>query len=164
MTARDIDRAVDINLRAPMQLSRAFVHGHLDSGRPGHIVLVGSLAGIVTSPDSRLYNTTKFGLRGFALALRADLADTPVGVTLVAPGFIRDAGMFADSGVVLPRVVRTKSPGDVADAVVKGIESNRGEVFVSPIELRLLATLGSMVPSLSQAAQQRFGVAERRQR
>ena len=51
---------------------------------------------------SSVYAATKFGLRGFALCLRADLAGTGVGVSLVAPGFIRDAGMFADSGRQAP--------------------------------------------------------------
>ncbi len=164
MTAEDIDRAIDVNLRAPIQLSRAFVQSHLEADRPGHIVFVGSLAGIVASPDARLYNATKFGLRGYALALRQDLLDAGIGVTLVSPGFIRDAGMFADSGTQLPAVVRTKSPQDVADAVIEGIETNRGEVFVAPVELRLLATLGGAVPRLSSAAQSRLGVTDRRAR
>ena len=59
---------------------------------------------------SSLYSATKFGLRGFALALRQDLAPHGVGVSLVSPGFIRDAGMFADSGVKLPPGAGTKTP------------------------------------------------------
>lgn len=162
MDAEIIDRALDVNLRAPMQMARAFVQGRLAKGLTGHIVFIGSLSGIVASTETTLYNATKFGLRGFALALHQDLADTPVGVTHVAPGFIRDAGMFADSGVELPAAVRTKSPQDVAAAVIKGIETNRPEVFVAPTELRALATLGGMIPRVAAAAQARSGVNERR--
>ena len=49
-------------------------------------------------PLRRLYAATKFGLRGFALNLREDLRDTGVGVSVITPGAIRDAGMFAERG------------------------------------------------------------------
>ena len=67
-----IDQVLDVNLRAPMVLATTFAQARIADGRPGHIVLVGSLAGIVASPGTRLYNATKFGLRGFALSLRQD--------------------------------------------------------------------------------------------
>ena len=65
--------------------------------RSGHLLFVSSLSGKAASPRASVYNATKFGLRGFALALREDLAgdNAGVGVSLVLPGFIR-AGMFAD--------------------------------------------------------------------
>ena len=62
---------------------------------PGHLVFISSLAGKAGAPGSSVYSATKFGLRGFGLALREDLADKGVGVSVVLPGFIRDAGMFA---------------------------------------------------------------------
>ena len=67
-----IDRALDVNLRAPIQLTRALLPGMLERGR-GHLVFVSSLAGKVAAPGTSLYSATKFGLRGFALGLRQDL-------------------------------------------------------------------------------------------
>ena len=55
------------------------------------------------APASSVYSATKFGLRGFALGLREDLRPHGVGVSVVLPGFISDAGMFADAQVELPR-------------------------------------------------------------
>ena len=49
-------------------------------------VFVASLAGKAASPRGSLYSSTKFGLRGFALGLRADMAPAGVGVSIVAPG------------------------------------------------------------------------------
>ena len=49
-----IDRALDVNLRAPMQLTRALLPGMLQRGR-GHVVLVSSLSGKVASPRSGVY-------------------------------------------------------------------------------------------------------------
>ncbi len=56
----------------------------------------------MAAPASSIYSATKFGLRGFALGLRQDLAPHGVGVSVIAPGFIREAGMFAEAGVKLP--------------------------------------------------------------
>ena len=86
------------------------------------LVFVSSLAGKAASVGSSLYSATKFGLRGFAAGLREDLHGSGVGVTVVFPGFVAEAGMFADSGVGLPRWVGTRTPDQVAAAVVRGIE------------------------------------------
>ena len=61
----------------------------------GHMVFVSSLSGKAATARASLYCATKFGLRGFALGLRDDLRGTGVGVSVVMPGAIRDAGMFA---------------------------------------------------------------------
>lgn len=155
-----VDFVLDVNLRAPIQLAVAFAQRKLAEGRPASIVLVGSLSGLAATPNTRMYNATKFGLRGFAHALRQDLDGTGIGVSLVSPGFIRDAGMFAAGDVDLPPGVRTKSPQDVANGVVKAIESNAAEVFVAPVELRLGATFATVAPGWSAAIQKRMGVAE----
>ena len=95
-----------------MIMSRVLMSGMIERGA-GHIVFVSSLAGKAASPRASIYNGTKFGLRGFALALREDLAGegTGVGVSVVLPGFVRDAGMFADSGANAPPGVGTATPG-----------------------------------------------------
>jgi NAD(P)-dependent dehydrogenase (short-subunit alcohol dehydrogenase family) len=142
-----VDHVLDVNLRAPMLLSTAFAGAR--AGRSGHIVLVGSLQGLVALPEYRLYSATKFGLRGFALSLRPDLAKVGIGVTHLAPGFIRDAGMFADSGIDLPAGVRTRSPEEVGELTAKAIRDDVGEVFVSPPELRFASTLGGLTPGLT---------------
>jgi short-subunit dehydrogenase len=152
----EIDRVLDVNLRAPIVLARALVPAMSRRGQ-GHLLFVSSLAGKVASPQSSLYNATKFGLRGFALALRAELHATGVGVSVVCPGFIRDAGMFADADVKLPTGVGTRSPQDVARAVAQAIERNRGEVDVAPLALRTGAILGSIVPEAAAAITRRVG-------
>ena len=88
--------------------------------RRGHLLFISSIAGKTTVPGNPLYHATKFGLRGFAAALREDLHGSGVGGSCVFPGFIRDAGIFADSGVKLPPGVGTRSPEDVADGVGRG--------------------------------------------
>ncbi len=79
----------------------------------GQLVFICSLNGKAGTPRTSLYCATKFGLRGFALALRTDLLPKGVGVSLVSPGFIRNAGMFADVGAKPPPPLGTSSPEQV---------------------------------------------------
>jgi uncharacterized protein len=155
-TPEEIDRALDVNLRSPIQLSRALVPGMVERGR-GHLVFVSSLNGKVASARSGLYSATKFGLRGFAGGLREDLHETGIGVTVVFPSFIREAGMFADTGVKLPPWVGTRTPDDVAWAVVRGIETGRGEIDVAPLQLRLGVLVSTLAPETSARVQRRLG-------
>jgi short-subunit dehydrogenase len=151
-----IDRALDVNLRAPIQLARALAPAMVAQGR-GHLVFVASLSGLATSPRSSLYSATKFGLRGFALGLRQDLAGAGVGVSVVLPGFVRGAGMFARSGATLPSGVGTRSPDDVGRAVITAVERNRAEVVVAPVPLAVGAYLGGAFPALSARVQRMLG-------
>ena len=155
-TPEQIDRALDVNLRAPMQLTRALVPGMVERGR-GHVVLVSSLAGKVASVGSAVYSATKFGLRGFGAGLRQDLHGTGVGVTVVFPSFVRDAGMYAETEVDLPPWVGTRTPEDVARAVVRGIEENSAEIDVAPLSLRLGAVASALAPGTAARLQRRLG-------
>ena len=156
---REIDRALDVNLRSPMQLARALTPAMVDRGS-GHLVFIASIAGKVSSPGSSLYSGTKFGMRGFAFGLREDLIGTGVGVTTVLPGFIREAGMFHDSGVTLPPWVGTRSPEQVAAAVVKGVETGRAEIDVAPLTVRAGGWVGGIAPAALAALQRRLGGSE----
>jgi len=152
----EIDRALDVNLRAPIQLTRAVLPGMLERGR-GHVVLVSSLSGKAASPRSAIYSATKFGLRGFAAGLREDVEPRGIGVTVVFPGFVRDAGFFAESGVRLPPWVGTRTPEQVAAAVVRGIERERAEVDVAPLSLRVGTRVAGLAPVTIARLQRRLG-------
>ncbi|MGX1887223.1 SDR family NAD(P)-dependent oxidoreductase [Streptomyces sp. NPDC055287] len=156
-TEEQLDRALDVNLRAPVLLSRLLTEHMVARGR-GHIVLVGSISGKAATKSTSLYNATKFGLRGFALALRQELRGTGVGVSLVQPGFVRDAGMFADSGATTPNGIRTVTPGQVADGVVRAVRHDRCEVNVAPLELRLLSAIAGQFPGFAERIQARADV------
>jgi short-subunit dehydrogenase len=152
----EIDRALTVNLRAPMLLAHGLTEAMVARGR-GHLVFMSSLAGRAAPTGSSVYSATKFGLRGFGLALREDLAGTGVGVSVILPGFISEAGMFAESGAKLPPYVGTKKPDDVARAVVKAIEQNRAELDVAPLPLRAGAVLAALAPGPVGAVQRKLG-------
>jgi short-subunit dehydrogenase len=151
-SAKEVKRALRVNLEAPMLLARALYPAMLDAGS-GHLVFVASLSGKAASPRTSIYNATKFGLRGFALGLRADLNPRGVGVSIVSPGFIREAGMFADAGAKPPPGMGTSTPEQVGAATVKAIERNKVEVTVAPLPQRAGAHLALISPALGVKAQ-----------
>jgi short-subunit dehydrogenase len=156
LSQAEIDAILAVNLRAPIALARALLPAMAARGR-GHLVFVSSLQGKAAAPASSIYSATKFGLRGFALGLREDLRGTGVGASVIAPGFISDAGMYARTGVKLPPGVGTRSPDDVAAAVIRAIESNRAEIDVAPVPLRAGAAIASVAPGLAGWASHHMG-------
>ncbi len=156
LSQEQIDRMLEVNLRAPIALARALTPAMVARGH-GHMVFVSSLAGKAASAASSIYSATKFGLRGFALGLRTDLAPHGVGVSTILPGFISDAGMFADAGITLPRGVGTRTPEQVAAAVIRVIEDDRAELDVAPLPLRLGASFASVAPAVAASVSRRVG-------
>ena len=152
----EIDRMLEVNLRTPIVLAKELAPGMTERGR-GHLVFMSSLSGKAASPASSIYSATKFGLRGFALGLRQDLRPHGVGVSLVAPGFIREAGMFAETGVKLPPGTGTRTPAEVAAAVVRAIEHNRAELEVAPPGLRVGTAFASLAPALAATGSRLLG-------
>jgi short-subunit dehydrogenase len=155
-TPDQIYRALEINLASPIAMTQALLPGFRDRGS-GHFVYISSMAGKVPSKGAALYSATKFALRGFAGALRADLAGSGIGCSVVFPGFVRDAGMYAETGAKPPFGMRTVAPGAVAGGVVKAIRSNRAEVDVAPWTIKAGALIGSMMPAMSANIQGRIG-------
>ena len=155
-SAEQIDRALDVNLRAPIQLTHALLPAMKQRGG-GHLVYTSSMAGKIANPGSALYSATKYGLRGFSLCLHEDLLGSGIGVTTIFPGFVRDAGMWADTGLKTPQGIRTSSPEQVAAAVIRGIERNVAEIDVAPLEVRASARLAGLSPRLVAAVGRRGG-------
>ncbi len=149
LSVEDIARAVDVNIRSTLLLTRLLLPAMLERGS-GQVVIMGSLAGLAATPRSSVYNASKFALRGFGHALREELRSSGVGVSLVSPTFVSEAGMWAETGVraAHPEV----SPARVADAVVRAITKNSAEILVAPPDQRFGVRLAGLFPELMQPA------------
>jgi short-subunit dehydrogenase len=152
----DITRTLRVNLEAPILMCRELSPRLVERGE-GHIVLVTSLNDRAATPRTSIYCASKFGLRGFALALREDLHPHGVGVSVVAPGFVREAGMFHDSGVKAPPGLGTTTPAKVGKGVVRAIRGNRSTVDVATRRLRMASNLAQRHPELTARVQRRGG-------
>ena len=88
--ADDFDWLMDINFGATVRLTRAFLP-LLKRESAAQLVNVSSIFGIIAPPAQTAYAASKFAVRGFSESLRHELemANSPVGVTLVHPGGVR---------------------------------------------------------------------------
>ena len=146
-----ITELVDVNLRAPMLLTRAALPV---LRRPGALVFVTSIAGLVGVPGETVYSVTKAGLETFATLLREEVDG--VTVSTVAPGAV-DTGFFTTRGVPYDRSFpRPIPPRRVADAVVEAIATGR-QRRVEPRWLVVPARLSATAPRTYRALARRFG-------
>jgi NADP-dependent 3-hydroxy acid dehydrogenase YdfG len=137
----DVIRLVKINLLGAMLLTRAVLPQMLER-RHGAIISVGSLSGRVAMEP--LYSATKYGLRGFSLALRRQVVGTGVSVCLVSPGNIHTA---------MTRNVQARMPEPdvVATTIADLITHPRREVII-PRRHYAIASLEQMLPGLADLA------------
>ena len=84
-TEEDERVVLETNVHGLIRMTR-LVLPHLRDG--GHIVNMGSVAGIWAYPNGSLYVTSKFAVHGFTRALREDLLGRPIRVTNIAPGLV----------------------------------------------------------------------------
>jgi len=143
----EIDRAIAVNLRAGIVLASKLVPGMLER-KSGHLVFMSSIAGKLPSGGETIYNATKFGVRGFALALREELWGTGVGVSVISPTFVSEAGMWAVTGLKPNPIAGEVSPEQVADAVWTSTTKNKREIDVVPIQLRTVLKLQALTPGV----------------
>jgi NADP-dependent 3-hydroxy acid dehydrogenase YdfG len=81
----DEEIVLETNVHGLIRMTRLCLP-HLRDG--GHIVNLGSIAGIWAYPNGSLYVTSKFAVHGFTQALREDLLGRPIRITNVAPGLV----------------------------------------------------------------------------
>jgi len=79
---------IDVNLWGVIHCLRAFIPGMLAHGEEGHLVTTSSAAGLMTSTSSA-YGATKYAVLGISEGLAIELAETPIGVTVLCPGGVR---------------------------------------------------------------------------
>ena len=135
---------LEVNLLGAMLLTRALLPGMLERDH-GAIVSVGSLSGRVAMEP--LYSASKYGLRGFSLALRRQLRGTGVSVSLVSPGNVRTA-MTAHVQARLPE------PEIVARAIAELVVRPRREAVI-PGKHYAIAWLEQLLPRTADFAYRR---------
>jgi NAD(P)-dependent dehydrogenase (short-subunit alcohol dehydrogenase family) len=132
VTQADIDRHINVNLLAPMQLTRTAARVMKPRGR-GDIVTIVSMGGILALPGSASYAASKFGLRGFQTSIRSELAPHGVRVMGIFPSGV-DTPMLryeaTHGGSPLNFVGKVKTVQDIGDAVDKALRTGKLETYV----------------------------------
>lgn len=144
-THEELATMVDVNLRAPVVLSRLAIPEL--RVRKGFIVNVASLAGKVPLDGAATYSATKFGLRALSFALHEELADTGIRVSAVSPGPVR-TGFIMDALDEVEDIVFSQpmcTAEDVAAMILDcAVDGERERQF--PLLGGRLATLSYLVP------------------
>jgi NADP-dependent 3-hydroxy acid dehydrogenase YdfG len=135
---------VAVNLLGAMLLTRGVLPGMLER-RHGAIISVGSLSGRVAMEP--LYSATKYGIRGFSLALRRQLAGSGVSVSLVSPGNVKTA-------MTSHVTARMPEPDIVAKQIARLVAHPRREVVI-PRKHYAIAWLEQALPRVADFAHQR---------
>lgn len=157
----DILGMVEVNLTAPMMLTRLVLPEMLKRGR-GHIVNIASLAGVMPSAYEELYTATKHGLVGFTRSLRASARDSgwPVSASVICPGFMEDAGLYEqmkkDYGVNAPAMMGSTRATDLGDAVVRAIEKDIPDILIMKGSPRLAVAALALAPRLFESINARM--------
>ena len=121
-----VEEEIALNLLGMMTITRLMAR-RMIAQREGLIVNVSSLMGKVAAPTMASYSATKFAIVGFTQALRRELAPYNVKVLALLPS-LTDTEMVRD--LKLFRWVIPLTPEEVAQALIRGLEKNRSEIWV----------------------------------
>ena len=152
-----IEAMIRTNLEAPLILSRLVLKGMIERRR-GHVVMMSSLGGKKGSPYSATYAATKAGMIAWTSGLRIELEGTGVSASVICPGFVSEAGMFAERTQEAPRVLGTSTPEAVARAVLRAIQRDVGEIIVNPGPVRFMLVFEHLSPRFTRWALEKAGV------
>ncbi|MGD9899760.1 MAG: SDR family NAD(P)-dependent oxidoreductase [Calditrichaceae bacterium] len=127
---------------------------HMLERGAGHIAVINSLDARKGIRGDGPYVAAKSALAGFCDVLRQELHGSGVSVTTVFPGRV-DTPMIENLSV--PFISPKISPGKVADAVIKGIRKNKGDVIV-PSLYRPMVILNTAFPGLMDILYRKFRI------
>lgn len=151
VSAEDIGRMIDVNLKAPLMATRLALPYLRQSKRPA-VINVASLAGRTPVPGSATYSATKFGLRAFGLALAEELRGEGIKIASVSPGPI-DTGFIMediDSVTDLTFSQPISTAEQVAEAIVSLVD-NQVRDLPMPRMSGYLTTISYLFPALGRS-------------
>ena len=153
----DFDRVMEVNFHAVVRITRVFLP-HLLQREEAKIVNISSLFGLISPAEQTAYSASKFALRGFSNALRHELEETSVGVSVVHPGGI--ATNIAESALkpksatveeINLKLARAKKllrmpPDKAGEIIVKGIGKNKARIIVG-MDAKALTLIERLMPN-----------------
>ena len=150
VAADDLGKIIDVNLRAPIVLSRLAIP-YLRKSGGGVIINVGSLAGRMPVPGATTYSASKAGLRAFTMALAEELRGSQIKVATVSPGPI-------DTGFIMSNIDNVAdltfsqplcTADEVADEIMKLCLNDNRERSMPPIS-GFLTTMIYLFPGIGR--------------
>jgi NADP-dependent 3-hydroxy acid dehydrogenase YdfG len=134
-------RMIDINLVGLIYGSKLALERFLPRRR-GHLVQIASAAGKMGFAGGATYCATKHAVVGLSEAIRAEIRDTGVEISVVMPVVVNTE---LGSGLPQTRGIKSVEPGDVADAIVEALQTGRFEVYV-PKSMAGMVRFSALMP------------------
>lgn len=157
-TPEELEQVIATNVAAPVHLTRMILPGMLERRR-GHIVNMASLAGKTGTPHNATYSATKAALIAWSMALRVELEGTGVGVSVVSPGFITGAGMFASHRGEAHWLLGVSRPEAVVRGVLRALRTDAPDVIVAPFpSVQFMQVSLALMPRLTIALGRWLGI------
>lgn len=153
-TALDVDRRImEVDFFAPVALTKAVLPHMLAAGR-GQLVAVSSVVGLVATPYRSAYAAAKHAIVGFYDALRAEVHDAGLTVSVVFPGFVRTnvsrAALTGDGslhGQVDEKIASAMGPEEFARDAVAALGRGEARIIIAGRE-KIAVWLGRLSPAL----------------
>lgn len=161
----DFTRVLDVNLWGVIHGTKEFLP-HLIASGDGHLVNVSSLSGFMAQAGLAPYCASKFAVRGFTEAVRADTlrAGHPVRVTVVHPGGVKtniaatarahardlnpgEARRQEDRARIYEDKLFRTTPAQAAKTILDGVEAGRSRVLIGS-DARSVDLVVRLVPAL----------------
>ncbi len=134
-------RMIDINLHGVIYGSKLALERFLPRNR-GHLVQIASVAGKAGFPGGATYCASKHAVVGLSEAIRAEIRDTNIDVSIVMPVVVNTE---LGSGLPTTRGFKMVEPTDVADAIVEALQTGRFEVYI-PKSVARMVRVNAMLP------------------
>ncbi|MEO1022536.1 MAG: SDR family NAD(P)-dependent oxidoreductase [Bacteroidota bacterium] len=83
----DWDVMIDTNIKGVLALSRLLIPS-MRSRNSGHVINIGSIAGVEAYPGGVVYTATKFAVRAITQATKKDVHGTNIRVSMISPGLV----------------------------------------------------------------------------
>jgi len=152
----DFEWLFEINFWGVVRMTRAFMP-LLHASDDARIVNLSSIYGVIAPPEQSAYSASKFAVRGFSEALRHELEDSRIGVTVVHPGGIATSiaeNARIPAGATEEEIARRREryrkllrlPPEVAgETIVRGIERRKSRVLIGS-DAKTIALIARLVP------------------
>jgi short-subunit dehydrogenase len=140
-------RLIDLNVRGTVHLARLVTRDMAARGR-GRVLVTSSMVAIMPGPFQATYNASKSFLQSFGLALRDELGDHGVSVTVLMPG-PTETGIFARAGqldTLLGASSHKADPADVAEQAIDALLAGKERVVAASLPLRVANAASGLLP------------------
>ncbi len=131
-SAEEMQTMMNINFMGTFNCVRAALPAMRQQQR-GHFVFLSSVAGKLGSPLLTGYTASKWAVRGFSMALRAELYGTGISVTTVYPSWVETPMIHQEKDAMqYLNIVAMLTPDQVASEILQAVQEDKRDLTLAP--------------------------------